>query len=519
MKSSGVDYIDTATVKLVAKEILPAITHIINLSISQSTFPTMWKYAKVVPLLKKGDPLLAKNYRPVALLPIFSKVLEKAVFKQIVEYLDENKLLSHNHHGSRSGLSTATALVQMYDQWVQEVDHDKMVGVMMIDLSAAFDMVDHSLLVEKLTMFGLDENAVEWCRSYLLGRYQSVLIDGKMSPPVAIQFGVPQGSILGPLLYIIYTNDIPDLVHNHPVRYQSPHPACTPCGSTVCYVDDGTFSVSHTDTALLSQKLSDQYSKIADYMAANKLVINGEKTHLVVMGSKKSNNQRRNVSLKAGTHVIHPTPTAKLLGAHISQDLKWNHHILGSEDSLIRQLTSRINGLSMLSSKASMMTRLTVANGIFMSKLCYLVQVWGGSEGFLLKSLQVLQNRAARIVTGCGWFTPKRRLLRLCRWLSVKQLVFYQSVIMAHKIAISRSPLYMASKMSTEHPRQTRQASSGCIRFGEDFSAHQNLIKRAFCHRATSQYNNIPAEIRGTKNLPSFKAKLKKWVESNVPLD
>ena len=118
-------------------DILPAITHVINLSISQGTFPTMWKHAKIVPLLKKGDPLLAKNYRPVALLPIFSKILEKAVFKQLVEYLDHNRLLSSNHHGSRSGHSTATALLQMYDQWVQEVDNDRIVGVMMIDLSAA----------------------------------------------------------------------------------------------------------------------------------------------------------------------------------------------------------------------------------------------------------------------------------------------------------------------------------------------------------------------------------------------
>ena len=116
-KSTGVDNLDTWTIKLVAEDILPAITHILNLSISQSKFPTMWKQAKVVPLLKKGDPLIPKNYRPVALLPILSKILEKAVFLQIVEYLDSNNLLSPNHHGCRSGHNTATALIQMYDQW------------------------------------------------------------------------------------------------------------------------------------------------------------------------------------------------------------------------------------------------------------------------------------------------------------------------------------------------------------------------------------------------------------------
>jgi hypothetical protein len=160
-KSTGVDYLDTWTIKLVAEDILPAITHIINLSIRQSKFPTYWKQAKVVPLLKKGDPLIPKNYRPVALLPILSKILEKAVFLQIVGYLDANKLLNPNHHGCRSGHSTATALIQMYDQWVEEVEAGQMVGVMMIDLSAAFDMVDHSLLLDKLRLFGMNTDVTQ----------------------------------------------------------------------------------------------------------------------------------------------------------------------------------------------------------------------------------------------------------------------------------------------------------------------------------------------------------------------
>ena len=164
-KSTGVDYLDTWTIKLVAENILPAITHIINLSISQSKFPCMWKQAKVVPLLKKGDALSPKNYRPVALLPILSKILEKDVFLQVVAYLDKIKLLHPNHHGCRSGHNTATALIQMYDQWTEEVEAGQMVGVMMIELSAAFDMVDHSLLIEKLRLFGLEIEITQWLES------------------------------------------------------------------------------------------------------------------------------------------------------------------------------------------------------------------------------------------------------------------------------------------------------------------------------------------------------------------
>ena len=173
----------------------------------------------------------------------------------------------------------------------------------------------------------------------------------------------------------------------------------------------------------------------------------------------------------------------------------------------------------MLSTRASMETKLRVANGIFMSKLCYLMQLWGGTDEQQMKSLQVLQNKAAKIFTGCGWFTPRKKLLQLCRWLSLKQLVFYQSVILAHKIAISRSPLYLVSRMSTEHPRRTRQATTGCIRYGENFNANQSLIQKSFCHRAIGNYNSIPTNIRLVQNMTTFKVKLKKWVEMNIPVD
>ena len=122
----------------------------------------------------------------------------------------------------------------MYDQWLEEVEDGKMVGVMMVDLSAAFDMVDHKLLLEKLELFGLDENALQWVSSYLSQRYQSVCVDGCLSPPLPVDCGVPQGSILGPLFYVLFTSEIPDLVHEHPIDVQAPQPYCSQCGSTVC---------------------------------------------------------------------------------------------------------------------------------------------------------------------------------------------------------------------------------------------------------------------------------------------
>ena len=184
--STGIDYIDTRTLKGIADIVAPSMTHIINLSIQSGIFPSAWKWAKVVPLLKSttADKMLPKSYRPVALLPILSKVLEKVLFRQLVLYLEENNIVHPNLHGSRSGHDTSTALLQLYDKWVQEMEEDKIVGVLVCDQSAAFDLCDHSILLKKLGLMGLQEKSLNWVNSYLSQRKQSCFIDGELSSPL-----------------------------------------------------------------------------------------------------------------------------------------------------------------------------------------------------------------------------------------------------------------------------------------------------------------------------------------------
>ena len=136
-----------------------------NLSISQRKFPCLWKVAKVAPLHKKEEVIYPKNYRPVSLLPVISKVLERAIFEQMIKYLEENNLLHPSHHGFRSGHSTVTALVEMYDQWIEALENDKLSAVVMLDLSAAFDVVDHQILIQKLEIYGFEEYYLSWFRS------------------------------------------------------------------------------------------------------------------------------------------------------------------------------------------------------------------------------------------------------------------------------------------------------------------------------------------------------------------
>ena len=189
-----------------------------------------------------------------------------------------------------------------------------------------------------------------------------------------------------------------------------------------------------------------------------------------------------------------------------------------NNNSLMKQLTSRVNGLSLLSHRATFKTRLMVANGIVIAQLCYMIQLWGGCEGYLLNSLQIVMNRAARCVTRASKFTSTRRLLSACKWLSVRQLVFYQSVTMVHKMVKTGLPKPVSTKLLSSFPYQTRQATNGSIRYGDFLATNNSLIQNSFTNRGVKNYNMIPASIRTTMSMSSFKIKLKNWIIDNIDI-
>ena len=236
----------------------------------------------------------------------------------------------------------------------------------------------------------------------------------------------------------------------------------------VGYVDDRAYSLAHSDQAILSQELSRKYSSLEIWMKSNKLVINPDKTHLMVMGPKKIAAKRKEVSIQAGAFRIYPTESEKLLGGHLHQSLQWNKHIRDDKSSLVSQLTMRINGLKKISVNATFTTRLMIANGAVMSRMVYLITVWGGAQQYLLKSLQVQQLTAARTVCGFyshGW--SKGKLLDRVGWLSVRQLIQFHTILQAHKTIRTGQPRPLFHSISTDHPRNTRSAANFQIRFGK----------------------------------------------------
>ena len=252
-------------------------------------------------------------------------------------------------------------------------------------------------------------------------------------------------------------------------------------------------------------------------MNSNKLVINTEKTHLLVMCSKISHDRYGNhgIFLNTGSENIYPVQHEKLLGGHISNDFTWKYYVRDGKDSLYRTIISRINILSKVSKFSSFKTRKTVANGIVMSKFIYLIQVWGlSSSGYLIRSLQLLQNRAARLVTGLDWYTPIDKLLQQCGWLSINQLVYFHSLALAYQVKTNSMPKYLSDNFSCEFSRQTRLATGGGIRRVE--KSRTSLRQAAFQVRAAQLWNDLPIDIRRCRTVVSFKVKLKEWVKSSI---
>ena len=532
-KASGLDYIDTFIIKLIKTEILPSVTHIINLSITNKRFPSSWKKSKVIPLHKKDDPLNPKNYRPVAIVPILSKILERAIFDQITKYLDHNGLLHPNHHAYRAQHNTTTALVQMYDGWLQAVEAGQMAGVCLLDMSAAFDVVDHGLLTDKLSLYGFDQNALEWVTSYLSGRTQCVLIEGSLSRLQPVDIGVPQGSILGPLMYTLFTNELPEVIHEQLVEEQDEpdpgghvwpayHLGDAVNGNICCYADDTTFTTSDNNPAALSLKLTEKYGVIADFMVNNRLKLNDEKTHLLVMSAGHANAGERNraeVKIQTPTVLIKPSKTEKLLGCWIQDDLKWTQYIRdNNEENLTRSLNTRLGALRKIRKAANFKNRKMIAEGIIVSKLSYLISLWGGCGAGLRRSLQVIMNKAARVVTRLDWSTPTRELLSQCGWLSVNQLIFYHSVLQLHKVRLSGTPKYLFTMHNSwSYQYRTRQAENNLVQVRG--KPNLELTKHSYKWRAARQYNQLPTDIRKCSNIKSFKVKVKTWIKTNISVD
>ena len=489
-KSTSIDELGNFAVKTAADVIAGPLHHILVLSINQKKFPTSWKYSKVIPLHKKSSQLVKKNYRPVAILSPLSKILEKVAYSQIYDYFTRNKIFHPNLHGYRGNRSTQTALLQMYDRWVGAAASGKVSGVVLLDLSAAFDLVEPNILIKKLRIYGLDEDFLSWIESYLTKRHQAVWIDHPLSEFLESNIGVPQGSNLGPLFFLIFYNDLPYSLE---------------CDLDV-FADDSTLTVSDGNIEVIEDKLTVEGEKVSQWMLSNKLKLNAEKTHLITVGThERLRTLARHPQVQMdGVQLEEDLGKGELLlGCFIQANLKWQAQI----QNLLKKLKNRLNGLNKIKWIVPFNIRKVITQSIFNSILVYCIPVFGGCDKGQIKALQVMQNKAAQIVCHLPPRSRRSILYDKVGWLTVNQLVVYHSLIAVFKIKRNREPEYLAGKLALETP-------TGRILIP---NTKLGLTQSSFVIRSSSNWNNLPMQIRNLVKIGSFKIEVKKWITQNIP--
>ena len=488
-KASGYDKISARVLKDSCDCIAPVISRLVNGSFQMAAFPKAWKIAEVIPVPKEGNSEEPANNRPISLLPILSKVSERLAHKQFVEFLTTNDKLSLYQSGNRKMHSTETALINVSDNLLKAIDEKSASLLVLLDMSKAFDSLNHNLLLEKLRKLGLKASAVSWFSSYLSSRYQRVRYEDSVSEMLPLTNGVPQGSILGPVLFTIYINDLISVI-----TYSQ----------AAAYVDDSQlyfkFSVSASSSAMAA--VNQDLRNIRKWCATNALLINPDKTKLVVVGSAQLIKKLPPISLSLLGKTISPVPFAKDLGVYIDQCLTYDVHISKTASSCMNQLV-HIRRIKHLLDKK---TLLLLINSFVFSKLFYCSSVLGNTSKRNLHKLQLVQNFAARVVLGLRKFDHISQGRKSLRWLDVIEKVLFNDLVLAFKCVNGLAPDYLVKyfvKRSAVHNRNTR----GCNNFVVP-RCRLSTGQRAFSYRGPREWNGLAENIKNIKEINSFKKTL-----------
>ena len=311
-KSSGLDGISSRVLRDAFRVIIPELVFMFNLSFSTGLFPDTWKQATVIPLYKGGNSKDVSNYRPVSLLPLPGKLIEKVAHSILATFLEGNGIISDKQGGFRRGFSTASSIADLTDIIFNNINNGLTTVAAFVDLKKAFDTLNHSILLKKLKCYGIAGDVLKWCTNYLWNRSQQVMANGIKSVPKEVYCGVPQGSVLGPLFFILYVNDVQEAVTGADLQL---------------YADDTVIHAAGTGHDLAVAKLQPALNRFAFWCKGNKLLLNAVKTKLMVFGTRHKIKKAKDVMVTVDRIPLQLVPTYKYLGVTLDSTLSYNYHV------------------------------------------------------------------------------------------------------------------------------------------------------------------------------------------------
>ena len=381
-----------------------------------------FKIAKVIPIFKAGDKSQMDNYRPISLLSSFSKIMEKIVAARLIEFLDNNDILSRWQFGFRSGHSTTHPMVHFLNKISDSLNKKEHTISIFCDLKKAFDTCNHAILISKIEKYGIKNIELNWFRSYLGTRKQFVSIKDKSSPLLDISLGVPQGSILGPLLFLLYINDLP----------------LSSEFLTLLFADDTTLLLSHDDIHTLIAMANTEFQKICEFFRTNRLVLHPDKTKFIIFSRSKFNQDFRvvcnnnnndqnfpeNIYVLSRVQATDSTPAVKFLGVFFDPDLNFKFHI----SSLRKKLSKAIYALRTVKNTLNQRSLILLYNSVFHCHLLYAIHIWSCTSAGPINELFKLQKSAIRIISGAKYNAHTEPLFKKLEILPLPDLITFSKI-------------------------------------------------------------------------------------------
>ena len=485
-KSTGYDDIDNILLKKIILYIAPPLVHIFNISFSSGSVPSNMKIAKIVPIHKKGDVKDVSNYRPISLLTSLSKVLEKLVYLRTVKFFLNHNIFSDFQFGFREKHSTVHAILTFIHKVASALDnHLHTIGIF-LDLSKAFDTINHDILLQKLFYYGVRGNALEWFRNYLSNRKQFVFLNGESSSLQNLECGVPQGSLLGPLLFLIYINDI---------QYSSK------ILSFILFADDSNIFLSHSDPHVLLRILNTELKYVSHWMKANKLSLNLLKTKFMLFSNSISNLPG---DIIFDDTILVKVNSIKFLGLTIDDNLSWKIHI----DNVSKIISRNIGIIYRLKYFFPPSMLLMLYSTLILPYLNYGILAWGNTAKLLLDRIYLLQKKIVRIICNTNFYSHTNSLFHKNKLLKIYDIYDFNLGQFMYKYSKNELPnifTNMFIKNSAIHKYPTRQSNS----------LHLPLTRTLFANRTFNftgpkLWNSLDKSLKEPHSLYSFKQKFKK---------
>jgi len=461
----------------------PIITNLFNMSTSTGIFPNILKTARIIPIYKSGEKTLTSNYRPISTLSVISKIFEKLMAKQLISFINSFNILVPCQFGFRENSSTSDAILEFLDKLYGALDRREITISVFLDFSKAFDTVSHSILIRKLDHLGIRGVALDWFKSYLNGRRQYVDVNGCQSSLLDVKFGVPQGSVLGPTLFLLYINDMSK---------------CSDILNFTHFADDTTISYSGDNIDEVATQMNVELMKIVTWLQANRLSLNVGKTSYMLFTDRVVNSMPR---IKVAANDICNVSRAKFLGITIDSSLNFKCHI----DDITRRISRSIGMINRISSFVPPSAKKKIYYSLVYPRVCYGIVAWGRSGIGNESRMEKVLKRARRAV-----MYPNNDLdYQSHSFLNFDSIYKYFCSIKFYKVTkINQHPYFKAifNNLEPVHDHSTR--FSQCNKYNKPKYC-KTKCQRSFLYQSVGVWNELSQDIRESPTLCVFKRKIK----------